>query len=134
MGHREKASEVLGGRGHIARPHGADREAAMPAAALWWSPDDFPVDHSEDVVDVIGDSWFVRREDCGLAPFSDQVPEQLEHIPAAVGVKLARWLVRQENWRIVRERDGDRHSLLLAPAQCVGPAVRAISESHPIEE
>src|SRR6266540_6605783 len=90
-----------------------------------------------DVEGAIGDvrnPSVVRDNDDGLLEILVQSLEQIEDFLAGLRVELSCGLVREEQGRIVRQRDRNGDPLLLTAAQLVRPMARTLGEADEIKE
>src|SRR5262245_10769112 len=71
--------------------------------------------HASRDVDIVGHGYH------RLAALVHEVAEDLEHLLARSRVERARWLVGEDNGRIVGERACDCHTLALPAGELVGP-------------
>ena len=67
-----------------------------------------------------GDAHVVRDDHHGGTEARLQIANELQDLGAGMRVEVARGLVGQQDWRIHRQRAGDRDALPLAAAQLVG--------------
>src|SRR5436190_2078029 len=58
-----------------------------------------------------------------------QIAEQVQDLPAGLGVEVSRRLIGEEERRFVDQRAGDRHALALAAGQLVRLMVHAVVEA-----
>jgi hypothetical protein len=93
--------------------------------------DDLAVPHPDDPLGMLGDVFFVGDHDDGLAG----VVEPAQHVHdllAGGGVEVAGGLVGEDDVRVVDQRSGDRHPLLLTAGELIGPVVQPVGEpDHP---
>ena len=66
-----------------------------------------------DSVRVYGGLRVMRHHYDGATSLMERM-EQIHNLFAGVGVEVARWLIGQDEHRIVDESTGNRHALLLA--------------------
>ena len=60
--------------------------------------------------------------------------QRLQNSLARVRIEIARWLVSEQNRRIVCQRAGDGDSLLLPAAQLIRTVVKASAQSQQIQK
>src|SRR6266545_4248079 len=78
--------------------------------------DDLAIKQVNRAVSVLSKALVVGHHANG-GPALVQFLEQLHHCFAIARIKIARWLVCQQNGRPARERPGDGHALLLTPGE-----------------
>src|SRR5581483_5640838 len=83
---------------------------------------------------LLRDERVVREDDDRHAELAVERSQRLEELARAVGVELARRLVREQHGRIVRQRDGDGDPLLLAAGERFRPVAGAVSEADDLEQ
>jgi hypothetical protein len=74
---------------------------------------DDTITHMNDSLRMYGSLRVMRYYHDGAASLMEGM-EQIHNLFAGVGVEVARWLIGQDEHRIVDESTGDRHTLLLA--------------------
>src|SRR6266567_4314742 len=79
-----------------------------------------PVSQEEDPVRVRRPARVVRHHDDRLAELGHRLPEKAEQVRGGIGVQVARGLVGEDEVRLVDQRPGTRHALLLAARQLTG--------------
>ena len=79
----------------------------------------------------------VRDHHHGLPQIFVQLPQHLQHDFGILGIQVSGGLVREKNLRLVDDRPGDRHALLLAAGKLrrlvVEPAFEAQHFGHDVE-
>src|SRR5690606_21447894 len=121
-----------------ARHAGAEAEAddlrrGVPHPLARPVGDDLAVAHPDDPAGVLGDVVLVRDHDDGLA----RLVEPLEHrhdLGAGDAVEVAGGLVGQDDIRVVDQRSGDRHALLLPAGELVGPVIEPLGQADHLGE
>ena len=63
-----------------------------------------------------------------VLPWRLSVVNQFQHLLAGAGIEVAGGFVGQDHERIVDQRAGDGHALLLAAGELVGPVVQAVAQ------
>ena len=77
-------------------------------------PDNHAIIDVQDAAGVLGDVGLMRHQDHRDALVDVQLLEEAHHLGAGLGVQVAGRLVGQDDARIVHQRAGDGHALLLA--------------------
>src|SRR3989442_14613447 len=95
---------------------------------------DLAVLNLEDAMGDVGHAGVMRHDHDRLLEFLVESTEQVEDFLTGLRVELPRWLVRQEERRIVRERDPERDSLQFPTAKLVGTMGRTLRHAHELEE
>src|SRR4051794_29218148 len=93
-----------------------------------------PVADGESACDVLGDEGIVGDDDDRRAQLRVDAPQDLKDLRGGRAVELAGRFVREEDGRLVCERDGDRHPLLLAARQRLWTMTDPFLEPHELEE
>ena len=70
----------------------------------------------------------VRHQDDRL-PVLVEVVDQVQHLGAGARIEVAGGLVGQDDERIVHQRAGDGHALLLAAGELAGPMVQPVAQA-----
>ena len=71
----------------------------------------------------------VRHKENGAARLCNGM-KQLENLVGTFVIEISRWLVRQNNFRIVQERTGNCHTLLLATRKLVRHVIFFVGKPH----
>src|SRR5205085_5200787 len=95
--------------------------------------DDATVLHLHDTLGGIGNVLVVRDEQDRLAA-GVQPPEELEHLEPARAVERARWLVCEQERRLVGERARDREPLPLAARENAWKVSGLVRKPEQIEQ
>ncbi len=111
-------------RSSVDRPHVRGRVASVDHRAI---------PQLDDRMGDLEEHRIVRRDDSRYAFAFDDRPQELHDRPASGGVELAGRLVGQQQARMVDQRPGDGHPLLLPAGHLVGSMVGALSQTDQVE-
>src|SRR5574339_882726 len=78
---------------------------------------------------VLGDVRLVRDEDDGDAALDVETLEDSHYLDAGARIEVAGRLVREDDRRLVDERPGDGHALLLSSRQLIRVVVGALGQA-----
>src|SRR2546429_8403841 len=76
----------------------------------------------------------MRHKDDSLLEVLVEETAQVEHLLPGLRAESLSWLVREEDWRAVREGPPGGAPLLLAAAQLVGAVARTLCHAHELEQ
>jgi hypothetical protein len=96
--------------------------------------DDLAVGQEHDAVGEGRGDGVVGHHHDGLAELIDRAAQQAEHLGPRPRVEVAGRLVGEHDRRAARERTGDRHALLLAAGELVGPVVEPVAETDGVDD
>ena len=68
------------------------------------------------------------------ATLTAQLPQQLEHFAAALGIEAASRLIREQQARLGRQRSGDHHTLTLTHRQRLRAMLQAPAQTETLEQ
>src|SRR5215211_2529652 len=105
----------------------------VPPRTGWLVALDHAVAHANYPVGATGDGGVVGNEDEGLTLFSVELYQQLHDLPGGLRVQRPGRLVRPHDGRMVYQRAGDRHPLLLAAAHLVRALARLLGNANRLQ-
>jgi hypothetical protein len=91
------------------------------------------VANAEGLVRVRHEPRVVRREHEARCVLSLDLAHQRDDFGTGVTVQVRRWLVCENDGRLLHQRAGDRDSLLLAAAQLIGPVIALVGQAHRLQ-
>src|SRR5215204_4701295 len=107
--------------------------STVPPRTGWLVALDHAVAHADYPVGATGDGGVVGNEDEGLTLFSVELYQQLHDLPGGLRVQRPGRLVRPHDGRMVYQRAGDRHPLLLAAAHLVRALARLLGNANHLQ-
>src|SRR6266403_1250413 len=81
-------------------------------------------------VEISGGFRIVRDHDDGLAKIFVQLPQHLQHDFRVFRIQVSRWLVGEENLRLIDDRPRDGHALLLAAGEFRGLVMKTARQTE----
>jgi hypothetical protein len=66
--------------------------------------------------------------------FAPDIPQRIEHHRRRLGVQVAGWLVRQQQWRIISQRAGNSNALLLPPRKLHRAVIQPVGQAKHIQQ
>src|SRR6266545_7304694 len=137
--------ELLAAGGRAEPPHGAvllqvravvllDGHAADRVVRHRGQHPEGPVFQPEDPVGDLLQAGVVADDHHAAAVLGGELAQQPGDLAAVGAVEVGGRLVGQDERRVVGQRPGDRHALLLPAGELVGAEAEAVAQPHPFEQ
>ena len=89
-----------------------------------------PVTHIKDPVRDLGDFRVVGDDEQRFFVVPVKIPEKLQDLDAGAAVESSRWFIAEQHVRVLAERSGDGHALLLSAGELCREMAGAVRETH----
>src|SRR6266545_255450 len=137
--------ELLAAGGRAEPPHGAvllqvravvllDGHAADRVVRHRGQHPEGPVFQPEDPVGDLLQAGVVADDHHAAAVLGGELAQQPGDLAAVGAVEVGGRLVGQDERRVVGQRPGDRHALLLPAGELLGPEAEAVAQPHPFQQ
>ena len=75
----------------------------------------------------------MERGDDGEVVLLGDLAQQVDHVERGDGIERGHRFIGQQNRRVLHERPGDGHALLLTAGECIRTLISTIGQADPVE-